>query len=83
MIPQKITTVKVTDIRVPLGRFDYIGPVYDAKRHDRFFTGKTESKQWRIVVDKRGHVYRLETTNKILKNRKGGGTWQKNYLSMT
>lgn len=57
----KVITRFVNDIRVPLGKYDYIGPVYNAKRTDRFFTRKTEKKQWRIVVDKKGKVYKLET----------------------
>jgi len=61
IVSPKVHLKNVSDIRVPLGKYEYIGPVYDAKRTDRFFTGRKEHKQWRIVVDKKGKVYKLET----------------------
>lgn len=48
----KVKLKEVLDIRVPLGKYNYIGPVYDMKK---------PKKQWRIVVDKKGKVYKLET----------------------
>jgi hypothetical protein len=48
----KVKLMEVADIRVPLGKYNYIGPVYDLKK---------PKKQWRIVVDKKGKVYKLET----------------------
>lgn len=69
VVSPKVHTRHVLDIRVPLGKYQYIGPVYDSKRKDRFFTGREEKKQWRIVVDKRGIVYKLETKLNNIKRR--------------
>jgi len=60
----KMRVVKVSDIRVPLRDFDYIGPVYKMNKQGK------DDKLWRIVVDRKGTVYRLE------KKVKGGAKWK-------
>ena len=47
-------------MKITKSKYDYIGAVYKATRKDPFFTGKTEVKYWRILVDKAGNIYTIE-----------------------